>query len=187
MMERKIKVVIASPADTFNERKLLLDKLQTYFTRYQYEDLCHARLIVNGWEDVPSQSGYPQDTINEALIKKADILLALFRHKLGNPTINLKTGENRSPSGTAEELLFALNQNKKNRKPLAMLYYYDCPPSLNLFSVKAKKEWSKLQRFKEEIRTEIRHKLYNDDEEKLLRSVCDDICKNIKDHKLFAK
>lgn len=187
MVDRIIKVVIASPSDVISERKSLLDKLQSYFTRFQYEDLCHARIVVEGWENVPSQSGYTQDIINSTLIKNADIVLALFRHKLGNPTINTKTGKDRSPSGTAEELRYAINQNKKNRKPLAMLFYYENPPRLNLFSFKAKEEWNKLQVFKEEVRTEIRHKLYDDDEEKLLRTVCDDICANIRNHKLLIE
>jgi hypothetical protein len=187
MVERIIKVVIASPSDVIRERKSLLDKLQTYFTRYKYEDLCNARIIVEGWENVPSQSGYTQDIINSTLIKNADIVLALFRHKLGNPTINTKTGKDRSPSGTAEELRYAINQNKKNRKPLAMLFYYENPPRLNFFAFKAKDEWKNLQAFKEEIRTEIRHKLYDDNEEKLLRTVCDDICDNIRNHKLLVE
>ncbi len=185
MAERIIKVVIASPSDVVSERKSLLDKLQTYFTRFKYEDLCNARIIVDGWENVPSQSGYTQDIINSTLIKKADIVIALFRHKLGNPTIDIKTGKDRSPSGTAEELRYALSQNKKNRKPLAMLYYYENPPSLNIFSFAAKAEWKKLQKFKEETLVEIRHKLYDDNEDKLLRTVCDDICENIRNHKLL--
>lgn len=187
MVYRIIKVVIASPSDVIIERKSLLDKLQTYFTRFKYEDLCNARIIVEGWEDVPSQSGYTQDIINTTLINNADIVLALFRHKLGNPTINTKTGEDRSPSGTAEELRYAINQNKRNKKPLAMLFYYEIPPSLGLFSFKAKDNWGKLQKFKEEIRNEIRHKLYDDNEEKLLRTVCDDVCDNIRNHRLLKE
>lgn len=186
MVDRIIKVVIASPSDVIGERKSLLDKLQTYFTRYKYEDLCHSRIIVEGWENVPSQSGYAQDIINSTLIQNADIVLALFRHRLGYPTINTKTGKDRSPSGTAEELRYALNQNKEGRKPLAMLFYYEYPPTFGLFSFKLRDEWNKLQAFKNEIRTEIRHKFYNDDEEKLLRTVCDDICENIRNHKLFV-
>jgi len=186
MVDRIVKIVVASPSDAMRERKSLLDKLQTYFTRYKYEDLCQARIVVEGWENIPSQSGYPQDIINSTLITKADIVLALFRHKLGNPTINTKTGKKRSPSGTAEELKYAISQNKKNNKPLAMVYYYEKPPIWTFFSFKAKREWKRLEEFKTEIRNEILYQFYNDDEEKLLRTACDEICNNIRAHKILA-
>ena len=187
MIDRIIKIVIASPSDVVKERKSLFDKLQTFFTRFKYEELCNARIIVEGWENIPSQSGYAQDIINSTLIKKADIVLALFKHKLGNPTLNTKTGLDRSPSGTAEELRYAISQNKKNNKPLAMVYYYEYPPNWTCFSPNKKKEWKRLEDFKKEIRNEIIYQFYNDDEDKFLRTVCDDICNNIRTHKLFVK
>ena len=182
MSGRVIKVVIASPSDAAVERKCLLDKLQTYFTRFQYEDLCHARIVVNGWETIPSQSGYAQDVINSRLIKEADILLVLFRHTLGTPTINVNTGDDRSPSGTVEELYYAIRQNKKEEKPLAMVFYYKNPPNLSIFSFDAKKQWKKLEEFKTEIRNQILYEFYDDDEFKLLRKVCDSVCANIQNH-----
>ncbi len=185
MADRIIKVVVASPSDVVKEREVLLNYLPTKFARDKYEELCNARIIVEGWEDVPSQSGYTQDIINSTIIKGADIVLAVFRHKLGSPTINIRTGNHRAPSGTAEELLYAIHQNKKNKKPLAMLYYYEKPPIWSLISCRYRREWNRLEKFKKEIRNEIRHQFYTDDTEALLRTICLELCKNIREHKLL--
>ena len=56
-----IRVVIASPGDTNAERKLLLDSLEVKFRRDNHESHCGFRIMVNGWEDLASQPGYPQD------------------------------------------------------------------------------------------------------------------------------
>lgn len=184
--DRMIKIVIASPSDVVRERELLLNHLPAKFTRYKYEELCNARIIVEGWEDVPSQTGYAQDIINSTLIKNADIVIAIFRHKLGGPTINIKTGNDRSPSGTAEELLYAIKKNKKNKRPIGMAFFYAKPPFMHLFSFKIKKEWKRLEDFKKEIVNEILYKLYDDDEDELLRTLCKDICQLIRTHKILA-
>lgn len=186
MVSREIKVIIVSPSDTHKERRLLLDKLSTYFTRYKYEDLCKARIIVDGWETLASQTGYPQDTIKLKRIKQADIILALFRHKLGSPTYNTKTGDVRAVSGTVEELGYAITQNKKNKKPLAMVYYYKNPPRKMLFSCRRNREWKRLEEFKRKMSREIKHTFYIDDDEALLRSVCDAISDNIREHRLLV-
>jgi hypothetical protein len=182
---RKIKIIIASPSDVNMERELLLNSLETKFRRENFEDLCKARIIVEGWEYLPSQTGYAQDIINSELIRKADIVIAVFRHRLGSPTINIKTGQLRSSSGTAEELMYAINKNRNNNKPVGMAYFYGKPPKFSLFSFRARKEWKRLETFKKEISHQMIYKIYNDPDH-VLDIACKDICQNIMNHPVLV-
>lgn len=178
---KEIKVLIASPGDVKIEREILLDKLETKFRREHFEERCGARIIVDGWETVASQTGYPQDIINDDLLLKTDIVLAVFRHKLGNPTINPTTGDERSPSGTAEELLFAIRNKTLDNSPLGMAYFYVNAPIISLDSIdknKIEKDWNRLKEFKDGIKTEILYKSYNIEEE-IIDIACKDLCDNI--------
>lgn len=182
--KKEVRVMIASPGDVTVERSLLLDKLETKFRRDHYEERCGARIIVEGWESVASQSGYAQDIIAKNLLEKTDIVLAVFRHKLGSPTIDLKTGKDRSPSGTAEELLFAIRNKVIADPPLGMAYFYSQAPVISLDSIdfnKTKEEWERLKSFKNEIKNEILYKSYNIEEE-ILEIVCKDLSDNIIEH-----
>lgn len=178
---KEVSVLIASPGDVKLERELLMDKLETKFRRDHFEERCGARIIVDGWENVASQSGYAQDIINEELLTKTDIVLAVFRHKLGSPTINPTTGDERSPSGTAEELLFAIRNKKVENPPLGMAYFYGIAPVISLDSIdkgKVENEWNRLKEFKEGIKNEILYKSYNVEEE-ILDIASKDLCENI--------
>jgi hypothetical protein len=178
---KEIRVLIASPGDVVRERELLLDKLETKFRRDHYEERCGARIIVEGWESIASQTGYAQDIINSDLVSKSNIILAIFRHKLGSPTIVIKTGKDRSPSGTAEELLYAIRNKLLTNPPLGMAYFYANAPVLSLDSVdfeKTKTNWERLKEFREEIKNEILYKTYKHEEE-ILEITCKDICDNI--------
>jgi hypothetical protein len=178
---REIRVVIASPSDVVRERELLLDKLETKFRRDGNEDKCGARIVVSGWEQVASQSGYAQDIINEVLIKEADIIVAVFRHKLGAPTKDLVTGTERSASGTAEEILYAIKNKTVENPPLGMAYFYGNAPVVSLDSVdfdKQKEQWDKLKAFKTEIQDIILYKQYTV-EEQLIDIVSNDLSSNI--------
>lgn len=178
---KEVKILIASPGDVVRERELLLDKLETKFRREHFEERCGARIIVEGWEFVASQTGYAQDIINNDIVSKSNIILAIFRHKLGSPTINIKTGKDRAKSGTAEELLYAIRNKEIDTPPLGMAYFYANAPVLSLDSVdfeRIKKDWERLKEFKEEINTEILYKPYKHEEE-ILEIACKDICDNI--------
>ena len=178
---KEIKILIASPGDVIRERELLLDKLETKFRRDHYEERCGARIIVTGWEYVASQSGYAQDIINDDLVSKSNIILAVFRHKLGSPTIDITTGTDRSQSGTAEELLYAIRNKTLPNPPLGMSYFYANAPFISLDSVdfeQTQKDWGRLKEFRNEIKNEILYKSYKHEEE-ILDIVCVDICDNI--------
>lgn len=179
---REVVVLIASPTDAKIERELLMDKLETKFRRENYEEQCNARIIINGWEILASQTGYPQDVINNDLVRKANIILAVFHHKLGSPTINPSSGEERSPSGTAEELLFAIKNKKIENPPLGMAYFYANAPTVSLDSIdkdKIEAEWKRLKEFREEISKAVLYKTFNSEDE-ILDVVCKDLCENIK-------
>ena len=181
---KEIRVLIASPSDVQTARELLLDKLETKFRREGYEEKCGKRIVVDGWEHLASQNGYAQDIVNEKLLSKADIVIAVFKHKLGSPTLNLKDNTERAPSGTAEELLYAIRETKDNTKTLGMAYFSNKAPIISLDSIdfdQTKEQWNKLKTFKKKIGTKILYKGYNAEEE-ILEIVCPDLCQNINDY-----
>jgi hypothetical protein len=160
----EINIVIASPGDTHQERKVLLDALEIQFRKGNHEAHCKHRLIVHGWEDLASQNGYPQDVINQKIIQEMDFVVSLFKHKLGTPTINLTTGNVRAESGTVEELLQALDYSN-NGHPLGMAYFYSKAPVISLDSpdfTKMKEEWERLEKFKQSIKNKMIYKPYTD-------------------------
>jgi hypothetical protein len=178
-----INIVIASPTDTQIERTYLLDKLETQFRRGNHETHCAKRLIVHGWEDLASQVGYPQDIINSQIIQQVDFVVAVFKHKLGTPTIDTNTGKKRTESGTVEELLSTLD-NSKIDKPLGMAYFYSKAPNPSLDSPDfnaIKEDWDKLEAFKNDIKTKMIYKPYTESSD-LLQTIIEDLEKNIKNN-----
>lgn len=178
-----IHVVIASPGDAVNERKMLIDHLETRFRKDGHENHCGIRIIVHGWEELASQPGYGQDLINDKIIKECDFVVAVFRHKLGTPTKNVSTGVQRAESGTAEELLQSLDSTKKGF-PIGMLYYYSKAPLISIVDKSLKsiqKEFKRLESFKKAIQDKILYKSFEDDED-LIKKVLQDLEKNIIDY-----
>lgn len=125
----------------------------------------------------------PSDIINNSIINKVDFVIAIFRHKLGTPTIDTNTGQNRAESGTAEELLTALDNTKKE-KPLGMTYFYSKAPIISLDSNDfdtIKQEWDKLSAFKKDISQKMIYKPYTELDD-LLQTIIIDLENNIKDY-----
>ena len=177
-----IRIVIASPSDTATERKLLLDTLEVRFRRDNHESHCGRRIIVYGWEDLASQPGYAQDVINEKIIAESDFVVAIFKHKLGTPTINQDTNSERSESGTAEELYQALDKTNP-KHPIGMAYFFSTAPIISLDSpekTKIETEWNRLSKFKESIKNQMIFKPYTDSAD-LSNSILKDLEKNITD------
>ncbi|QEM09186.1 hypothetical protein [Mucilaginibacter rubeus] len=174
-----VNVLLASPGDTQIERAFLLDKLERKFRTDGHEAHCQRRLIVHAWEDIATQSGYAQDIINYKYLKNVDIVLAVFKHKLGTPTSH-SNGSIRAESGTAEELLYAINNNA-SKYPLGMAYFYERPPKVQLDAPDFQKvidEWERLKKFKDSIKTKIMYKSY-DGKLDLLNKACVDVAQNI--------
>jgi hypothetical protein len=182
-VDGQVNVVIASPGDTQSERSLLLDKLEIQFRRGNHEKHCNRRLIVHGWEDLATQPGYPQDIINERIIQQMDFVIAIFKHKLGTPTIDITTNNIRAASGTVEELLQAIDNVKKSA-PLGMAYFYSKAPSVSLDTPDfetIRDNWIKLEAFKKVIQNKMIYKPYAENNS-LLDVVILDLEKNILDH-----
>lgn len=182
--DKEIHILIASPGDVEEERELLLNSLETKFRRAGYETRCGYRVIIRGWEELATQSGYGQDVINKQILEKVDIVLAVFKHKLGSPTKNISTGKKRSKSGTAEELLYAIRNKDIDNPPLGMAYFYNEAPKVSFDSPNfdsALKNWNELKDFKEEIKDDILYKSYKSSEG-LLDTSCEDIVKNIENY-----
>ena len=178
-----IKIVIASPGDTSAERKSLLDSLEVKFRRDGHESHCGFRIMVNGWEDLASQPGYPQDLINKKIIAESDFVIAVFRHKLGTPTKDTVSGKKRADSGTVEELLQTLDSAKDNH-PIGMAYFYSHAPLVSLENpdkVNIEKEWVRLSEFKEIIKEKMIYKPYTENND-LITTVLKDLEKNIIDY-----
>jgi hypothetical protein len=178
-----ISVVIASPGDIDAERKMLLDTLEVRFRRDNHESHCGFRIIVTGWEDLASQNGYAQDVINKKIISESDFVIAVFKHTLGTPTKDRSTGKPRSESGTAEELLHALDNSNKNH-PIGMAYFYSKAPVISLDAPekdKIEEEWQRLTTFKNSIKDKMIYKPYTESNE-LIIMVLQDLEKNIIDY-----
>ncbi|WP_418675660.1 hypothetical protein, partial [Akkermansia sp.] len=110
-------------------------------------------------------------------------VVAIFKYKLGTPTIDIATNQERSVSGTAEELLTSLN-NSMADKPLGMAYFYSKAPSVSvdLDDLEIiKNDWDNLQKFKKDIQNKILYKPYTETGD-LLQIIISDLEKNIIDY-----
>jgi len=182
--KKEINILLASPGDVDKERELLLNSLESKFRRLGYESRCGYRIIVNCWEELPTQTGYGQDIIKKQILPYNDIILAVFKHKLGTETIDVLSGSKRHKSGTVEELLYAIRNKEIEKPPLGMVYFYSEAPTLSLDPpniTRAQLNWKDLQEFKSEIMYEILYKNYKSEQD-LMSKVCEDLVKNIETH-----
>lgn len=103
---RMLNVLIASPGDAKAARKVIERALYEWNT--QRTDATRVVLRPRLWESgsVPILGkGDGQSVINSQLVDSADIIFAVFYHRLGSPTP-------RAVSGTAEEITRAMKANK---------------------------------------------------------------------------
>jgi hypothetical protein len=109
------KVMIASPGDVSQERRIIRDVIEEWNTIHA-ED---RRIILMpiGWEthSSPLMGDRPQAIINKQLLVQTDLLVAVFWTRLGSPT-------GTTSSGTVEEIEEHLAANKP-----AMLYFSSTP------------------------------------------------------------
>ena len=101
-----------------------------------------------------------------------------FWDKLGTPTKDAK-GKVRSPSGTVEELYYALEKNPDS--VLCMLYVYSKAPRPSFEDERyedIKANWERVKTFKDKIKDRLIYIPYNSAEE-LLEFVIKDLAKNV--------
>lgn len=94
---RVVRVLIASPSDTPNERRLLREVMEDWNS--QHAEATHVMLLPVIWERdaVPELGDRPQAIVNRQIVDAADVLVGTFWTRLGTPT-----GE--AASGTVEEI-----------------------------------------------------------------------------------
>lgn len=89
-------VLIASPNDALDERKLLSEVVRDWNSAHSKTRGVTLRDL--RWElDSSPEDGDAQDIINRKLVDDADVLLGVFRHRLGSPT-------KENLAGTVEEI-----------------------------------------------------------------------------------
>lgn len=124
-------VLIASPGDTLEERDAAERALHGWnASRAEREQIV---LLPRRWENsaVPRLGGRAQSIINEDLVDKSDIVIALFDSRLG-----MATGE--AVSGTAEEIQRAHEAGK----PVHVWFSHEpLPRDANLEQVAALREF----------------------------------------------
>jgi SAM-dependent methyltransferase len=117
-------LLIASPSDVPNERNIV-ENLIPHWNKNKGEDM-NVVVTPIRWEKnlaITSNAG-AQELINEQLVSKADIIVAIFWSKFGTPTKN-------SESGTLEEI----EQFLIRKKPVIM-YFMDKKINPNSISPK---------------------------------------------------
>ena len=128
-----ILVMIASPSDVLEERKIVRDIIEEWNTICAAER--SAVFVAVGWETgtSPELSGRPQQMINERLLAKADLLVGIFWTRVGSPT-------GKAISGSVEEI----EEHMKAGKPV-MLYFSNVPAKINSID---DKQYEQLKTFK---------------------------------------
>jgi hypothetical protein len=134
-----LRVLIASPSDTQDERDLLRQVIREWNDDHT-EDTGTVLLPVL-WEthSLPEMGDRPQAILNRQLVEKCDILVGAFWTRLGTPT-----GE--EPSGTVEEI----RKSVKDGKPV-LLYFSDQPAAPSTVDTA---QMDALRDFQEECRSE---------------------------------
>ena len=113
------RVFIASPGDTAKERDLaekVINQWNTINSKNRKMVLLPLR-----WENnaAPDMSMNGQDIIDKELLEESDILIGIFKARIGSPTTN-------SISGTVGEITKHVEAGK-----LAMLYFFNGSISMN--------------------------------------------------------
>lgn len=132
-----IRVLIASPSDLTDERKVAIDTV--YEWNAQHAEAEAVVLLPVAWEThaAPRANIRPQQAINEQLVHKSDILVGMFWTKLGTST-------GVAESGTVEEI----DRFVAAGKP-ALLYFSSRPIDPAAIDPKQNK---RLKAFKESTR-----------------------------------
>lgn len=109
------KVMIASPSDVEQERKLIREIIHEW--NAIHSEANGIVLMPVGWDThaVPSMGGRPQEIINRQVLKGCDLLVAVFWTRIGSAT-------GKAVSGTVEEIEEHIAQHKP-----AMIYFSQQP------------------------------------------------------------
>lgn len=111
------RILIASPGDVQEERKVVVDAI--YRWNQYYSESKQIVLLPVMWEthSAPELGDGPQNIINKQMVDSCDIVIGMFWTRLGSPT-------NNAVSGTVEEIERLGREGK-----LIMLFFSDKPIS----------------------------------------------------------
>jgi hypothetical protein len=132
-----LKVMIASPSDVPNERRIAREVVHEWNVIHSEERA--TVLIPVAWEThaSPLMGDRPQEVINDQLLRSSDLLVAIFWTRLGTPT-------GKADSGTVEEV----ESNIEAGKP-TLLYFSSVPVRLDSVD---EEQYRALLEFKESCR-----------------------------------
>jgi len=137
-VEAKVyRVLIASPRDVEEEEKIIRE--QSYKWNAANTMGMKKILMPIRWntDATPSLEGRGQSVINSQLVDSCDLLIGIFRTRLGTPTPE-------ADSGTVEEIERANNQGKP-----CLVYFHDPVTEVGI----DKEQYQKLQIYRKELQT----------------------------------
>ncbi len=108
-----INVMIAGPSDVVEELEIARDVIY----EWNFTDAEHSGVVAmpTGWgtHSMPEMGDRPQAIINRQVLQKADMLVAVFRARLGTPTGGYR-------SGTEEEIKTSIEEKRRT------MVYFSC-------------------------------------------------------------
>ncbi len=130
-------VMIASPSDVESERKLAREVIFEWNSLHSKDK--NIVLMPIGWDThtAPEMGAHPQIIIDKQILRNADLLVGIFLHRLGTPTLDAQ-------SGTAHEI----DSHTSSGKP-AMIYFLEEKVDPSKFDTK---QYEKLMTFKEDMK-----------------------------------
>jgi hypothetical protein len=151
------RVMIASPGDVKVEREIARELIYEWNTHHS----SHRNIVLIPllWEYniTPTTGQRPQETINDQILRHADLVIGIFWTRIGSST-------GRAISGTVEEIETHVNAQKP-----AMLYFSNAPIPQGNFDPQ---QFEAVQKFKKEYQQGSLYWLYSstDDFRDLFRS-----------------
>lgn len=134
-----LKVMIASPGDVAEERKIVTEQI------YRWNDANAAArqlvLLPVKWEThtTPQLGAHPQKIINRQLLDDTDIVIGIFGTRIGTPTEDYA-------SGTVEEIKLHAAAGKTVK-----VYFSDVPRPPSAINYE---QYASVQKFREEIQSD---------------------------------
>jgi hypothetical protein len=130
------RVMISCPSDAYEERDIARDVIYKWISANAEAE--KKILLPVDWlrDAVPDAINPPQFSINEQITNKADLLIAVFRHKIGTPT-------DKFTSGTVEEIEMFMASGKP-----VLLYFSSEPIPPDLIE-----QYRSLTEFKDKYRS----------------------------------
>ncbi len=99
------RVFVGAPSDVTEELDIIRGRIEEW--NRDHGPTTHARVEFTNWRthSYPGSGKRPQSLLNQQVVDAADIIVALFRDRLGSPT-------GKAASGTVEEIQRGIRQRK---------------------------------------------------------------------------